>query len=68
MIALAKSAIHPVTTPRDSPPNLSVVVPAAEEPRRDLVPLTFMLIACTAFAWSFAFWVLIPAIKTLLGS
>ncbi len=74
MSALMKSAIEPVTTPRESPPDLLVEVPdllvevpAEEKPRRATVSLVWMLLACAAFAGSFVYLVLIPAIKTLMG-
>ncbi len=74
MIALAKSAIQPVTTPRESPPDLLVEVPdllvevpAEEKPRRATVSLVCMLLACATFAGSIVYLVLIPAIKTLMG-
>ena len=68
MSVLAKSALQPVATPHESLPNLSVLVPAVEEPSRALVPLICMLTTCAAFVGSFAFLVLIPAIKTLMGT
>ena len=68
MIAFSKSASHPATTLRESPPNLSGGIPGAEKPRGELVALTCMLIACAAFAGSFVFWVLIPAVKSLMGT
>jgi len=88
MSALTKSAIEPVTTPRESSPDLLVEVPdllvevpdllvevpdllvevpTEEKPRRATVSLVWMLLACAAFAGSFVYLVLIPAIKTLMG-
>ena len=81
MSALTKSTIEPVTTLDESPPDLLVEVPdllvevpdllvevpAEEKPRRATVSLVWMLLACAAFAGSFVYLVLIPAVKTLMG-
>ena len=68
MSALAQPAIQPDDTPHESRPDFSVIVPPAAEPSSDVLPLTFMLIACGAFAVSLAAWVVIPAIKTVMGT
>ena len=68
MTAIAKTAIQPAATPHESRPKLSVVVPPAEQSRGDFVSLSCMLLACAAFAGSFVFWILLPALRTLMGT
>ena len=67
MSALAKPAIQPAAQ-QESSPKLSVVMPEAEPSSRDGLALGFMLIACAAFVGVFVASLLIPAIKTILGT